>query len=79
MSKHDFASIELSDLDHVNGGRGLSGIVEGGRKLLQAGAVAWNTLFPTHAPIKPPPTPPRIERVRPNPQTQSGGARGGQE
>lgn len=76
MSKH-FVSIESTQLRDVMGGRGL---VEGGRKLLQAGAVAWNTLFPTHAPIKPPPTPPKIERVSPNPQGQrQGGSRGGQE
>lgn len=72
-----FVSIDPSELHKIQGGRGL---VEGGRKLLQAGAVAWNTLFPTNAPIKPPPTPQRIERVAPNPQGQSrGGSRGGQE
>jgi hypothetical protein len=69
-------AIDPSALQHVYGGRGL---VEGGRKLLQAGAVAWNTLFPTHAPIKPPPSPARIERVQPNRQTTSGSSTAGQE
>lgn len=69
-------SIESSDLRNVMGGKGL---IEGGRKLLQAGAVVWNTLNPTAAPIKPPPSLPRIERVRPNPagQRQGGGGGGG--
>jgi hypothetical protein len=69
MSNH-FVSIDSLALANVNGGKNLSGIIEGGRKLLQAGAVAWNTLMPGHAPIKPPPSPQRIERVRPNPQGQ---------
>jgi hypothetical protein len=71
-----FESIEPSELCNVNGGRGL---VEGTRKLLQAGAVAWNTLMPTHAPIKPPPSPAKIERVAPNPQGRSQGGGGGRE
>jgi hypothetical protein len=71
-------TIQITELEKVMGGRGL---IEGGRKLLQAGAVVWNTLNPTAAPIKPPPSPPRIERVRPNPQgqRQPGGGGGGQE
>lgn len=74
MSK--LPTIQSIDLDKVMGGRSL---IEGGRKLLQAGAVVWNTLNPTAAPIKPPPSPPRIERVRPNPvgQRQGGGGGGG--
>ena len=73
MSK--LPSIESLELAKVIGGKGL---IEGGRKLLQAGAVVWNTLNPTAAPIKPPPSPARIERVRPNPQgqRQSGGGDG---
>ena len=76
MSK--LPSIQSIQLEKVMGGRGL---IEGGRKLLQAGAVVWNTLNPTGTPIKPPPTPQRIERVRPNPQCQrqGGGGGGGQE
>ena len=77
MSK--LTSIQTIELENVMGGRGL---IEGGRKLLQAGAVVWNTLNPTAAPIKPPPSLPRIERVRPNPQGQrqgGGGGGGGQE
>ena len=79
MSPH-FEAITATELTSVNGGKSLTPIIEGGRKLLQAGAVAFNTLFPGHPPIKPPPSPPRIERVRPNPtgQRQSGGG-GGQE
>jgi hypothetical protein len=78
MTNSELPSIDRSDLNTVHGGASLKPIVEGGRKLLQVGAVAWNTLFPTHAPIKPPPTPPRIERVRPNPQTIGGSPKGGE-
>ena len=78
-SPRSVTAIDLSELDKVHGGRNLSGVVEGGRKLLQAGAVAWNTLFPTHAPIKPPPSPARIERVQPNRQTTAGSRSAGQE
>jgi hypothetical protein len=76
-----FEAIQASELSSVNGGKSLTPIIEGGRKLLQAGAVAFNTLFPGHPPIKPPPAPARIERVRPNPQgqRQGGGGGGGQE
>jgi len=79
----NFKTIARAELTDVNGGKSLGPIIEGGRKLLQAGAVAWNTFFPGHAPIKPPPSPTRIERVRPNPQGQrqggGGGGGGGQE
>jgi hypothetical protein len=73
-----FEAIHATELLSVNGGKSLTPIIEGGRKLLQAGAVAFNTLFPGHPPIKPPPAPARIERVRPNPQGQRQGG-GGQE
>jgi hypothetical protein len=73
-----FITIEVSDLAGVQGGQGrLQPIIEGGRKLLQAGAVAWNTLFPNHTPIKPPPSPPRIERVQPTRPAPISGGTGG--
>lgn len=75
-----FASLTDCELEAVSGGEGggrFSGIVEGGRKILQAGAVAFNTLFPGHQPIKPPPTPAKIERVAPRPAGQVGGSRPG--
>jgi len=75
---NDLVTIDRSNLGTVLGGNGLKPIIEGGRKLLQAGAVAWNTLFPTHPPIKPPPTPTRVERLRPSPQTQGGSPKGGE-
>jgi hypothetical protein len=69
-----FITIDEAELVNVQGGAGrLQPIIEGGRKLLQAGAVAWNTLFPNHPPIKPPPNPPPITRPVPQRPTISGG------
>ena len=56
------STLSVEELDEVVGGRN---IVEGLRKLYNAGVVAWQVINPSHTPPPRIPNPPRIERPAP--------------
>ena len=71
----ELSSIPVEELDDVNGGRGRV-IIEGMRRLYNAGVVAWQVLNPSHKPPPRIPEPPRIERpapTLPGPRRSPGG------
>jgi hypothetical protein len=74
MSSPQELSLEV--LNDVRGGKGL---IEGARKLYNAGVVAWQVLNPSHKPPPRIPEPPRIERpapTLPGPRRSPGGGGG---